>query len=148
MTDREATAHHEAAHCVVAMALGVEVAECSIEGNEEAEGWVKTGECRLGNWVLVALAGACASLRIGQGLEGSEVDLEAVLSLLRERMGMAPTERSLGPLTADCLALVERWWPQIEEVAWMLLAAPTGSLSPEQLADIGEAIDLVKSVDS
>lgn len=118
-TNLQAAAYHEAGHAVVAVAVGLEVYECWIDGEGR-------GEVRFRGWgseqeqLAVAVAGACAeSILLDSAERGSVESFLEDVELVREQ----PDEEWLRDLVGDGFDV------------WVLLHARTKNEAAEALRE-------------
>lgn len=132
--DREdqATAHHEAGHAVIAMALGRPVQKVSIQPDSKRLGWCafKKGAFRpTDDWlereILISLAGLAAEAKFtGEyGWAGATHDLRIVQKLATQRAGEAQSEKLQRRMLAKVENLLsgEGNWLAVELMAAELL---------------------------
>jgi hypothetical protein len=122
--EREFTAYHEAAHCIVSHVLGCRLVKITIDGASQVDHLIYSGDEA---WALVLYSGPAAATRAGGAacLRGSR-DLE-MLAEVASRLPSEVTEQ----IPARARALVEKYWAEIEELARVILLC--GTLQGEDL---------------
>jgi hypothetical protein len=137
MTDeREFTAYHEAAHCIVSHVLGCRPIKITIDRASLVE---HANRADPKAWALVLYSGSAAATRVGgpAGLRGSR-DLE----MLAEVTSQLPTEVA-EQIPSLARALVDKHWAEIEELVRVVLLRGTlqgADLRRELVRICGEGI--------
>lgn len=141
MTDEEYLAHHEAAHAVMDISLGIPVLEVSMIPTEDSEGHVRAAPLsddivanvdidnvvgedrdRVEERIMSLLAGPVIDKILGREVEGETPDMRGAVDLASRMNGSAKqTGAYLDWLWIRTEESLQIWWVRLEALASALL---------------------------